>query len=273
MLDSGHAIMDSGERIARAFVAARRAGSSIAAYPGTPPADFAASYAIQEQAIALYGEAVVGWKVGRVNPPHDSVHGSDRLAGPIFAGSTAVAAGAEVAMPVFDGGFAAVEAELLFRIDSLPNSDSSALDDAAIMAHVGAVHVGIEIASSPYARINSDGPLVTASDFGNNGGLIVGAELPGWRTRDLAAVVGAVSIDGTEVGRGDMHALPGGPIESVRFLLGHVAARPSPMRLPFWVSAGAISGVHVIAIGSHAVASFDDAQPIACHIVAAGGQG
>lgn len=269
LLDSGHATTDSKERIARTFVAARRAGKSIAAYPGTPPTGFAESYAVQEQAIALYGERVTGWKVGRVNPPHDTAHGTDRLAGPIFADATIDAADAPVAMAVFDGGFAAVEAELLFRIDSLPARNPRDLDDTAIMAHVGAVHVGVEIASSPYARINLDGPLVTASDFGNNGGLIVGGELPGWRERDLSAVVGAVSIDGSEVGRADMRALPGGPIESVRFLLGHVAARPVPMALPFWVSAGAISGVHPIAIGSSAVAQFDDAQAIACHIVAA----
>lgn len=269
MLDTGHATVDQYHRIADAFVAARRSGASITTYPGTAPTDFAASYAVQECAIALFGDIVTGWKVGRVNPPHDAAHGTDRLAGPIFAGATMAATESPLTVPVFAGGFAAVEAELLFRIDRLPATDPRALEDGAIMAHVGAVHVGIEIASSPYARINADGPLVTASDFGNNGGLIVGEELPGWRTRDLVAVSASVSIDGSEVGRADMRALPGGPIESVRFLLGHVLARSVPMALPFWVSAGAISGVHVIAVGSSAIASFDDAQSIACHIVAA----
>lgn len=258
------------QSIAQAFVAARRAGRALAAYPGTAPVDFAAAYAIQDAAIALDGRAILGWKVGRVHPPHAIVHGTDRLAGPIFAATAA--ADAPIAMPVFANGFSAIEAELLFRIDRLPASNPRTLDDDAIMAHVGAVHVGVEIASSPYARINTDGPMVTASDFGNNGGLIVGRELPDWQTRNLAEVTAAVSIDGTEVGRADMAALPGGPIESVRFLLAHLATRVTPTAMPFWVSAGAISGVHPIAVGSSAIANFDDAQPIACTIVAATGR-
>ncbi len=272
MLDTGHATINNSDRIAEAFVAARRAGTSIAAFPGPRPTDFAAAYAIQEQAIALDGRTITGWKVGRVHPPQSIDHGTDRLAGPIFDSSVVAASDTAVAMPIVAGGFAAVEAELLFRIDSLPAADPRALDDAAIMAHVGAVHIGIEIAGSPYPGINSDGPLVTASDFGNNAGLVTGPELPDWRTRDLVAVTASVTIDGNEVGRADMRALPGGPIESVRFLLGHVAARPAPTPLPFWVSAGAISGVHPIAIDSTAVAHFDDAQSIACHMVAAGAQ-
>jgi 2-keto-4-pentenoate hydratase len=272
LLDTGHATIENAARIAEAFVAARRAGTSIIAYPGPIPTNFATSYAIQEQAIALDGRAIAGWKVGRVHPPQSIEHGTDRLAGPIFDSSVSAASDKAAAMPVVAGGFAAVEAELLFRIDSLPDSDPRTLDDAAIMAHVGAVHIGIEIAGSPYARINSDGPLVTASDFGNNAGLVTGPELPDWQTRDLAAVTASVEIDGSEVGRADMHALPGGPVESVRFLLGHVATRPVPTPLPFLVSAGAISGVHLIAIGSTAVASFDDNQSIACRIVAASPQ-
>ena len=197
MLDTGHATIENADRIAEAFVAARRAGTSIAAYPGPVPGDFAASYAIQEQAIGIDGRAISGWKVGRVHPPQSIEHGTDRLAGPIFDSSVIAASDQPVAMPVVAGGFAAVEAELLFRIDSLPDSDPHTLDDAAIMAHVSAVHIGIEIAGSPYPAINSDGPLVTASDFGNNAGLVTGPELPDWRGRDLAAVTASVAIDGS----------------------------------------------------------------------------
>jgi 2-keto-4-pentenoate hydratase len=272
LLDTGHATTDNCDRIANAFVAARREGASIGNYPGEVPDDFAAAYQIQERAIALDGRAIAGWKVGRVNSPLDETYGVTRLVGPIFDGNVQQAAQPSTTMPVYAGGFAAVEAELLLRVDSLPVGDPSALDDAGIMAHIGAVHVGIEIASSPYAGINRDGPLVTASDFGNNAGLICGPELPDWRTRDLREVTASVAIDGAEVGRGDMRALPGGPIESVRFLLTHLATRTSAMPLPFWVSAGAISGVHPIDIGSAAVASFDDAQSINCHIVAATAQ-
>ena len=100
MLDTGHATIENTDRIAEVFVAARRAGTSIADYPGPIPADFATSYAIQEQAIALDGRAIAGWKVGRVHPPQSIEHGTDRLAGPIFDGSVVAASNEAVAMPV-----------------------------------------------------------------------------------------------------------------------------------------------------------------------------
>ena len=37
--------------------------------------------------------------------------------------------------------------------------------------------IGIEIASSPLVNINDYGPAVVASDFGNNAGLLLGAEI------------------------------------------------------------------------------------------------
>ncbi len=39
--------------------------------------------------------------------------------------------------------------------------------------------IGIEIASSPLQNINDYGPAVVASDFGNNAGLLLGAEVAG----------------------------------------------------------------------------------------------
>ena len=47
---------------------------------------------------------------------------------------------------------------------------------------IGAVHAGIEVASSPLGRINELGPIAVISDFGNNNGLVIGPEIAGWRT-------------------------------------------------------------------------------------------
>lgn len=43
--------------------------------------------------------------------------------------------------------------------------------------------IGVEIASSPLATINTLGPRVVISDFGNNNGLILGPEVTDWLRR------------------------------------------------------------------------------------------
>lgn len=258
--------------VAEAFVAARRAARVLPAYPGIRPADLAAAYAIQDCAIGLDGRAIVGWKVGRILPPEDARLGSDRLSGPIFAGSTVMAAnGAVPAMPVFAGGFAAAEAELLLHVapgftGPLPQ------DDAQTVACLDDIRLGIEIASSPYPGINADGPAVTASDFGNNAGLVLGSRLEGWRGIDVCAIEVRTEIDGETVGTATAATMLDGPYGAVRFLLGNLAGRGIDFSAGLWVSSGAITGVHRVTPGQAVLAQFGDRDSVACTIVAASGR-
>ena len=81
-----HQLVKSGtEAIAAKFVAARRAGSTLAIYPGDKPATLAQAYAIQDAAIALRGEAIAGWKIGRIHAPLAEEFGTTRLIGPVAA--------------------------------------------------------------------------------------------------------------------------------------------------------------------------------------------
>jgi 2-keto-4-pentenoate hydratase len=57
---------------------------------------------------------------------------------------------------------------------------------------------------------------------------------------------------------------PGGPFESLRFLLALNARRGRPLRSGDFVSAGAITGVHEIRVGQSARAVFDGAIEVAC---------
>jgi len=160
--------------IAEAFVDARRSARALPDYPGIAPQDLAGAYQIQDAAIAIDGRMIIGWKVGRINPPLDAELGANRLAGPIFADTVVVAADGVPEMPVFADGFAAAEAELLLHI-APGNADARPTTDAETRLVIDEVRLGIEIASSPYPGINSDGPAVTASDYGNNHGLVIGA--------------------------------------------------------------------------------------------------
>ncbi len=254
--------------IAAAFVTARREARPLADYPGPVPETLGAAYRIQDEAIALQATEVAGWKVGRIWPPHESRYGSNRLVGPINADHVFLAGEQPVAMPVFIGGFAAVEAEFICVLNAAdPARRRYTLDDAA--AAIAAVHVGIEIASSPFAGINDHGPAVTVSDFGNNHGLIIGPSVPGWQNQALDAWPVSVSIDGLAVGEGRSAGFPDGMIGSVRFLLELLADRGIAVPAGTLVSTGAISGVHPIAVGQSAQAHFNGRHSIACCIVAA----
>ena len=263
-------LTEGAKAVAQAFVSARREARVLATYPGTPPTDLATAYAIQDCAIALDSRQVAGWKVGRINAPDDARLGTNRLAGPIFADTVVRAGlGEAPAMAVYAGGFAAAEAEFLLHI--APGWDGQVpTDDAGTRALIDEVRFGIEIASSPYPGINADGPAVTASDFGNNAGLVLGKVLADADRLDLCAIDVAVAVDNATVGAARAATMLDGPYGAVRFLLANLAARGFDLSAGLWVSTGAVTGVHQVAPGQTVDARFGEHGSVSCRIVAAG---
>jgi len=257
-------LVDDRSRIAGRFLAARRAASGLDAYPGDFPASLDEAYAIQDAAIAAWGRPVIGWKVGRVAEPLVGLFGTDRLAGPIFQQA---ADGAE--MPVFAEGFAAGEAEFLLRIGTAPPAGKTdfTLDETANL--IDAVHVGIEIASSPLGAINDIGPIAVVSDFGNNNGLVVGPEIPDWRTSGFEQWDVTCLIGGEVAGTGRAAAFPHGAIGAARFLFELMARRGIALTPGQWISSGAVTGVHRAHPCQDVEARFNGGLGVACTLVAA----
>jgi len=254
----------SAESIARAFLAARAAGRPLSEYPGPMPRDFDDAYRIQASAIALSGQPVGGWKVGRVPDALVETFGSNRLAGPIFA--DAIRAGGETVpeMAVFEGGFGAVEAEYLLRLGAIGEAPEGGWTNAAAATCIDEIRIGIEIASSPFPGINDHGPAVTVSDFGNNHGLVLGDVLP--RDCDFLNWPLALTINGAEAGTGTAAEMLDGPFGAVRFLLETAAERGLPVAPGQWISTGAVTGVHRVAIGDRVEARFGAERTVACTI-------
>ena len=257
----------SAAAVAEAFVSARLASRATPDYPGVLPTTMAEGYAIQEIAIGLYPDRIIGWKVGGVGPALQEKLGAHRLAGPIFARNEWPVDG-PVTVGAIEGGFCAVEAEFIARIGEGvdPAKTDWTIEEAT--AAVDAVFIGIEIAGSPLAAINDLGPPIVASDFGNNAGVFVGPELNGWRDR-LDAITVETTIDGVSVGTGGSPSLQGGAMESVRFLLEHGARRGRPLTAGILVSTGAVTGVHRIYSGSDFVCDFQGVGEIRGTVVKA----
>ncbi len=262
-------VVEDRSRIAGRFLAARRAAAGLDFYPGDFPATLGEAYSIQDEAIARWERPVIGWKVGRVPPHLIDRFGIDRLAGPIFAQARAHGNGAAVEMPVFAEGFAAGEAEFLLKIGATPPAEKTdySLEEAADL--IGAIHAGIEVASSPLGTINELGPIAVISDFGNNNGLVIGPEIADWRDSEFESWDVSTLIDGDEVGRGRAAGFPDGAIGAARFLFELMAERGIALSPGQWVSSGAVTGVHPARPGQTVEARFRAGITVACHLIAA----
>lgn len=251
--------------VAARFVRARRSATALPDYPGPVPSDLATGYRVQDAALKLWPDEVVGWKVGRVPPEHEERLQSNRICGPVFARSLwHVKPGEVTPFPVFEGGFAAVEAEYVARIafDAPADRLTWTTEEAAEL--IGALHIGMEPAGSPLASINILGPTVVVSDFGNNAGLMVGAEIADWRSRRIEDLRCETVIEGQVVGQGGAFVLPGGPVESIRFLAQNTARRGRPLKAGMYICTGAAAGIHDIVAGQSAAVRFDGHGEIAC---------
>ena len=240
--------------IADAFVQARRTGEAIATYPGQKPADLAAAYAIQDAALSIWDRTVGGWKVGKINPPSDALLGANRLIGPAFTDQIFEEGDPQAHFTIFRGGFAAAEAEFMLRL--APKDGPLPTNREEAMEWVDEVRIGIELASSPYANINVDGPCVTVSDHGNNAGLLLGKPVPKDIWPKLDEIEVTLEIEGEIAGRATTATMLDGPFGAVAFLLGNLTKRNIPLKAGWWVSSGAITGVHDVKLGDKVVARF-----------------
>lgn len=261
---------DEPAAIAARFLDARRQASGLHDYPGTMPLTLDRAYAIQDEAVSVWNQPIVGWKVGRVPEPFSSRFGTDRLAGPIFS-TTSARDGAFPEMPVFAEGFAAAEAEFLLRIGATPPVGQSRFSLEQTAELIDVVHVGIEVASSPLRTINELGPVAVVSDFGNNNGLLIGPEISGWQSRQFEHWTVTTLIDGSPVGTGQASRFPDGALGSARFLFELMAKRGIALVPGQWISTGAVTGVHDAKPGQRIETIFDDRFRVACALVAENG--
>jgi 2-keto-4-pentenoate hydratase len=253
--------------IADRFVRARLEARALRDYPGIVPPALDIAYACQEHAMEQWPDRVAGWKVARIPPAWHSTYDEERLIGPAFERNVREARGGEVVeCPVFTGGFAAVEAELVIRVgaDAPAEKLEWSIDEAREL--VGSLHIGIEVASSPLATLNDLGPGAVISDFGNNWGVVVGPEIRDWFSIEEIAVTSY--IDGALVGRGAAFIRPGA-LGALAFTLGKCARRGRPLRAGSIISTGMITGVHDIRAGQRSRHVFEDCGEVTCRVVAA----
>jgi 2-keto-4-pentenoate hydratase len=266
----GHTPPADAAAIAQAFTTARLAGQALKAFPGDIPADLVAAYLVQDLAIARWNQPVVGWKVGYIAAERRDASGDERLLGPIFKPQLKNATGGTTDVPVFVGGFAAIEAEYVLELLEDAPADQLHWSPEQAEALPARLYLGVEVASSPLATINELGPRVVVSDFGNNNGLVLGPEIGNWTSLDESALRAETLIEGEVVGVGGASRLPGGLRAAYAFALSRSALRGRPLRRGDLIATGNATGIHDIQAGQTALVRFAGFGEIACRAVPAG---
>ena len=196
-------ISERDDAISRCLVDARLTARPLPDFPDRLPTTLEQAYAIQAASISRWPDTVAGWKVAMLPVPDRTRFPAERLAGPVFQSKVrTVANGSRLVMPVYEGGFAAVEAEFVLELGTTIVPTGERYSDEDLIEVVSAWHCGAEIASSPMAVVNERGATSIISDFGNNAGVLVGPQILDWESRLLDEMPATVIVDGTLVSSG-----------------------------------------------------------------------
>jgi len=254
--------------VAVQFVRARLGGRALSVYPGTVPDNLASAYQCQENAIDSWPDQIVGWKVARIPKEWAEKFPEPRLVGPVFSRNLHIVVnGASPACPVFEGGFAAVETELVIRVGADAPADKTDWSLTEAAEYVGSMHIGVEVASSPLATLNELGSGAVISDFGNNWGVVVGKPIDDWQR--IPSISCETFVGGESVGA-RAASIEQGPLSALAFTLGKCAARGRPLRANSFITTGMITGVHDIRIGQQSRHVFAGYGEVFCRVVRAG---
>jgi 2-keto-4-pentenoate hydratase len=206
----------------------------FAAFPaGCAPADVDRAYAVQRVFVAAKARrcgAAAGWKIALSNPAMQAFVGLDEPIAARLHARQIVASPARVSASAY--GRLLVEFEIAVELgqDLPPRADGYTAQRVADA--VKAVCPAFEIADdrgADYASLHAHGLQLVAAN-GWNEGAVLGEWRTDWRSLDLGALRGVVTIDGQQAGAGLGSDLMGHPLIALAWLASHASRRGIRMR-------------------------------------------
>jgi len=222
--------------VADRLVAARRQGARIALSPAETPKDFEEGFAIQDKVVAALGSPVIGWKVIEMPNGGPVIFAPLLDSGRVTAGGTWEVVGREPA---------GIELEIAFKMGRDVPSGASA---EQVLDAVAAAHVVYELCQSRIAEPNKLPRHVMLADCIANAGIVVGSEVPDWRSQELKARVGRLLVDGKPHAEGKSTD----PIRALQVLAPALAARGKRLAAGQIVITGSLIGMNWLT-GRHAL--------------------
>lgn len=176
------------------------------------PADLAAGYAVQRRMAERLGAVPPdGFKIGATAAPMRAYLGLDA---PLGGFVRAADLGPRHRFAAFHRP--GVECEIALRLTADLPPGPTTRDQAA--AAVGAAMAAIEIVDDRYGDLRALGVPMLAADRVFQAAGSLGPERADWRTLDLAALRGALRVDGVLRGEGLGAALMGDPLAALAWL-------------------------------------------------------
>jgi 2-keto-4-pentenoate hydratase len=237
---------------ARLLVAGRRAHKTV---PGLQQVQtFDDAYAVQAAFRPLWGDAIVGRKVGCSSEQSQRlVNSPGPIAGVLFRDALWRQPATIPAGRFFVAG---VEAEFGFRLGSDLPARAAPYEREEVSAAVDAVVPLIEICDTRLSEWRTRRIEEITADNAFNGGVVVGTPFEAWRSLDLETHRVTLSVDGALKGEGTGALVLGHPLIALTWLANEMSRRGDGMHAGELVAAGTCTGLHFVSANSTVVADF-----------------
>lgn len=237
-------------RIARAaelLLAVRRGGAAVGGLGDAAPHDEAEALGIQQEVLRRRGGVIGGWKCA--TPPGKPVSQALLDVRGIVQGP------ARWAVP--PGAPIGIETEVAFRLGHDLPPRATPYTRAEVIEAVAACFPAIELVESRYADMTAVTPLEAMADNIAHAGLVLGAEVPDWRGRDLDDLLVRQAAGGTlQVERRGANPA-GDPLLSLTRLANHLHAFGLHLQAGQVVTTGSWTGLLFVPGGQRVTGGFE----------------
>ncbi len=191
------------------------------------PADLAAGYRVQRELVAVSGQKPVGYKIAASSQAGQA---HLKITHPVYGRlleNQVIASGDKAKW--IDHPMSVAELEFAFRFDRDVPERAEPYEMDAVMAHVGAMHIGIELPGSRFVDPAAAGIAQIIADNASANIYVLGPKVEGWRDVDLAAHKVKMIIDGEEKTKGQGSDALGDPRLALTWLVNELGGQGFPM--------------------------------------------
>lgn len=232
--------------------AARAPAGPLVPTPARGPQTDDEAYRVQDAITARLAAKVKAWKVGAA----DAV--STPNGAPIF--------------DLYEAGVVpgrastGVELEIAFRLAKGFPAGGAKPSRSEVEAAIGSAHIALEACHSRLAEGMAAQAHLRLADFGTNLGLVLGPEVPGWRTLDAKTLRAEMTVDGVTIA--DVtggHTAPD-IVGLLTWIVGHAVSKRGGMEPGTVVTTGSWMGIRWVDTPATIVGKFHGLGSIAVQL-------
>jgi 2-keto-4-pentenoate hydratase len=252
--DSNHDREEAGmaddvriNRAAAMLLAVRHGGAVVRGLGDAAPVDEAEAWAVQQEVLRRRGGRIGGYKCAwPAGKPHSAALLDASGLKP-----------APATWPVPKGGKIGIETEVAFRLGRDLPARATPYARQEVIEAIAACFPAIEMVASRYADMTAVSPLEASADNIAHEGLVLGAEVPDWRARDLNDLMVRQSCGGVLQVERRGSSPPGDPLQNLTNLANHLQRFGLHLQAGQVVTTGSWTGCLFVAGNQRVVGGFE----------------